>query len=79
MDHANREPVSTYEQALLRLVEHFAAFGPQISRDEPLPFVAQFVADMFWVSPSVVCRDLMKLQREVHHSVPRVHSYWGRA
>lgn len=76
-DLADRQPISTYEQALWRLVEHFAAHGPVISLDEPLPVVAEIVGEIFWVSPSRLRSDLLKCQREVHHSAPR-RRYGGR-
>lgn len=63
-DLANRQPISTYKQALFRLVEYFAAHGPVISRDEPLPVVAEIVGEIFWVpdaSPS--CRRSTKSRR----------------
>lgn len=60
----NREPVSTYSDALRWLFTHASveewAFGEQAE----LPLVAKLVCDMFWLREADLIRDLRKLWNE---------------
>lgn len=56
------EPVSDYWQALHRVLSHLDETGEYYDRG-PLPFVVQFVADVWWLSPEQVRRDLVRLRK----------------
>lgn len=56
------QPVSDYWQAMWRIVAHLDQTGEYYDTG-PLPFVAQFVADMFWVHPERVRADLIKFRK----------------
>lgn len=56
------EPVSDYWQALWRVSSHLEETGEYYDAG-PLPFIVKFVADMFWLHPEQVRRDLIKMRR----------------
>ena len=58
------EPISDYWQALWRVFAHLDRFGEYYDKG-PLPFIVLFVADMFWVHPEKVRRDLIKLRKSL--------------
>lgn len=63
-DHArySSQPVSDYWQALGRLMVHLDQTGEYYDAG-PLPFCVSFVADLFWVHPEVVRRDLIRFRK----------------
>lgn len=61
----DREPINDYRQAIWRIVAHFERFGIEVPDHEPLPFIAQLVADMYWVRDSRVRRDIRKFRGEL--------------
>lgn len=56
------EPVSDYWQALHRVSVHLDRMG-EFYDAGPLPFVVHLVADIFWIHPEQVRRDLIKIRR----------------
>ena len=63
-DHARYSamPVSTYWQALGRLFSELDRTG-QYYDTGPLPFCVMFVADLFWIHPETVRRDLIRFRK----------------
>lgn len=63
-DHARyaAQPVSTYWQALGRLFIELERTGEYYDSG-PLPFCVQFVADLFWIHPETVRRDLIRFRK----------------
>lgn len=63
MPRGDREPASTYDDALRWLFTYSSveewAFDPAAT----LPLEARLVADMFWVSDAHLLRDLRKIWR----------------
>lgn len=56
------EPVSDYWDAMWRVVAHLDSTGEYYDSG-PLPWAAQFVADMFWVHPERVRADLVRFRK----------------
>lgn len=77
----NRGPVCTYEQALMWLVKLWAGDWAAKLDGPELPFEAQLVADMFWVTEVslrlALRRRCTELDRMVEPAPPR-RSFGGR-
>ncbi|MDZ4393448.1 hypothetical protein [Cypionkella sp.] len=56
----NREPVSTYEQALMWLVKFWGNDWKIFLGANRLPPEAMLIADMFWVSETMLRADITK-------------------
>jgi len=57
--------VSTEAEALQWLIAHASPEEWIFSPEAEIPLIAQFVCDMFWLSPSDLCRKLRDLWPEV--------------
>lgn len=58
------EPVKDYWQALHRLHAHLEETG-EYYLTGPIPFCIEFVADLYWLKPEIVRRDLAKIARSI--------------
>lgn len=56
------EPVTTYRDAIRRVASYMEEARVGLD-DRPLPFVILLVADLFWVKPGTVRRDLLAALR----------------
>lgn len=57
----DRDPISTYEQAVWRLIAEFERTG-EYDSGGPLPFAAQMVADIYWCTETTLRRDLARFR-----------------
>lgn len=62
--HATRDPISTYDQAVWRLIAEFERTG-EYDAGGPLPFAAQLVCDFFWCTEATLRRDLARFRRSL--------------
>lgn len=62
---ADREPVSTYEQAVWWLVGEWINNPAFLDDGEPLPAEGRFACEMFWVSQAQLRKDVRKAWGEV--------------
>lgn len=67
---ANRQPVSTYEQALWWLVSEWVDNFDVIKGDAELPPEGRLVCDIFWVTGDVLRRDLRRCWSEMFSDRP---------
>lgn len=59
-----RDPISTYEQAVWRLISEFERTG-EYDEGGPLPFAAQLVCDIYWCTETTLRRDLARFRRSL--------------
>lgn len=59
-DGWDAEPISTYGQAVWRLLSDYGGFDWVEDLTQPMPPEARIVADIFWVSEKHLRRDLRK-------------------
>ncbi len=59
---ANRNPIETYEQAVLRLVSYRVS---ERHTEEALKLALQIVADLFWVSDAKVGHDVRREEKKL--------------
>jgi hypothetical protein len=76
---ADRQPVSTYDQALWWLINEWVDRFDVIKNDAELPPEGRLVCQMFWVRPDVLRRDLRRYWAEMFSDRPFSTQKWERA
>ena len=71
MSRLDREPISTYEPALWRLIGDWDDALDIAAGTAPLPFAAEMVCDIYWVTHEQFRMDVRKLWNSLFDERPR--------